>query len=192
MKKSTQCPCGDTTCTQILLVHKQVEASYVTLKSISRSITQDDQLADDLLQQFCSNLIARPHNFIPNSNFIALCKVAIKRLYLNTFRNNRIMTPANSQDYEKLTKVIERGGSGREPSRESYRDVELSDLIYAMCNTLASDVERAVFTLLYTGYTGREIAEHLSMNVNTVHGMIRRIRKKILEEFDVDIANIGC
>jgi DNA-directed RNA polymerase specialized sigma24 family protein len=37
--------------------------------------------------------------------------------------------------------------------------------------------------MLYLGHSGREIAERLEMNVNTIHGMIRRIRGRILDQF---------
>lgn len=184
MNCSIPCPCGDASCLQIKVVHKQIELAYATLQKISKSIAQDELLADDLLQQFCTNILARPHNFIPNTSFVALGRVSIKRLYLNSLRNKKILTPANSQDGTKVSRFIERGGHvDSVSSREDYRDVEFEDLINALCEALPNESEKATFMMLYTGHSGREIAEQLSMNINTVHGMIRRIRKRVLDQF---------
>jgi len=190
MNQSTVCPCGDQNCRQLSVVHKQIDASYSTLQKIARTIVQDDTLADDLLQQFCANIVRRPHNFTPNSSFVALGRVSIQRLHYNTFRNKRVLTPANSQDGLKLTRVIERGGAEEKEGYEgSYRDVELQDLITAMCSALGNETEERVFIMLYLGHSGREIAERLKMNVNTIHGMIRRIRGRILDQFGDHLAS---
>ena len=178
------CPCGDLSCRQLNVVHTQIDASYTTLQKVARSIAKDDLLADDLLQQFCTNIVSRPHNFTPNSSFIALGRVSIQRLHYNTFRNKRVLSPANSQDSVRLTRVIERGGVAEQEGDEgSYKDVELRDLMTAMCNALGNETEKRVFMMLYLGHSGREIAERLEMNVNTIHGMIRRIRGRILDQF---------
>lgn len=184
MKRSPLCPCGDVSCHQLSLVHKQIERSYSALQKISRAAVQDELLADDLLQQFCTNIVARPHNFTPDSSFIALGRVSIKRLYLNSLRNKRILTPANSHDSVKVGRVIERGGlTPQVTSEDSYKDVEFKDLIKAMCDTLPNEAEQTTFMMLYLGHSGREISEKLNMNINTVHGMIRRIRLRLLDQF---------
>jgi RNA polymerase sigma factor (sigma-70 family) len=185
MKHSPACPCGTPKCQQLIQIHQQINEHYNTLRKIAHSTTQDELLADDLLQVFCVNIIARPHNFTPKTSFVALGRVSIKRLYLNTLRNKKILTPANSHDSVKLSRLIERGGLvERASSHDTYQDVELQDLFQAMCDTLSNSDERQVLMMLYEGHSGREIAEQLKMNVNTVHGMIRRVRHRLLDEFD--------
>ena len=179
------CPCGIATCQQLKVVHEELTKHYKELRSVAYSITMNQELADDLLQHFCMRLLTKPHNHNFSSNVGALARVAIKRLYLNTKRNRRIIMSAHTQRDSQVDRAIERGYLHVEPTDEEgfVKTLEAEDITTAMLDSLSTPQEREAFHLLCEGSSGREIAESLGMNLNTVHGLIRRLRQRLLNEF---------
>lgn len=187
--QSFTCPCGVSGCQQLELVHSEITAHYSELRGVVRAHTSDEHLGDDLIQLFCMNLVARPHNYTPGSSFLSLARCAMGRYYVNTFRQKRFIYQANTKKDSHIERVILQGGARNDCfERDCSLEVEQQEIITQMLDLLSNQRERDTLVMLYHGCNGAEIAKHLGLNLNTTHGLIRRVRGKLLEAFPREVA----
>lgn len=145
------------------------------LKSIALRYVPMPHLADDVVQQVFTKLIAEADSFDLNRNPKALLAVMTQNQAKHLWREESRHFPPNLQKLAERISIW----SNEETEDEKYAD-QLDALQHCLDKT--SDKIRTLIRLYYFGQVPvREIGDRMNMSVEAVYKAIFRIREKLRE-----------
>ena len=146
-----------------------VERSRTKLLAIARQYLGDVANAEDIVQEALLKLYAMRDKLDDYHSVDALATVVVKRLALNTLRNEK-RHPATTLD-ERIT-----------VSEESSSEERYSELLRAI-DTLPSKQQMILRLKHLEGMEVEEIADLVKMSHDAIYQNLSRARRAILEQF---------
>ncbi len=128
--------------------------------------------ADDLFQDTCIKLMAKPERYTQRdgSHFLNFVKVVMTRTHMNMLRSHKTRTDKNKSytQYKSMTSCL--------------YNLDDTNLLYeSMIKHLESKYELDVINMLLSGFKFREIAEKYQKPTETIHGRHRALRQRLRE-----------
>lgn len=144
------------------------------LKYFAKSLTQNEEEANDLVQDTFLKALTYRDKFEENTNLKAWTFTIMKNTFINNYRKNvKVnMVMDNTADLYYLNSGSE-SDSYNPASVLSHKDIN------KIVNKL-EDEHRIPFQMHQTGYKYKEIADHLDLSIGTVKSRIFFSRKKLM------------
>ncbi len=150
---------------------------------LARSLTHDDDAAEDLVQETFTRAMGRSAQFVPGTNLRAWLFRILRNLYVDGWRRAKA-----SPVRERLADSDEEPGGDGLVAGEALRD---DDELERLRGVVADDIDRAlgelsvdartIVLLDLEGLTQEELADVLGCNVGTVKSRLSRARAKLRE-----------
>ena len=151
------------------------------LYRLARSLTRDDDAAEDLVQETFTRAMGKSAQFVPGTNLRAWLFRILRNLYVDGWRR------AKASPVRERIEDEEPGGDGM-VAGEALRD---DDELERLRGVVADDIEKAlgelsvdartIVLLDLEGLTQEELADVLGCNVGTVKSRLSRARAKLRE-----------
>lgn len=173
----------------------------------AKQISADSHLAEDIVQEALIRAFMKLGTLVDASKFVPWLKTIVRNQAMmklrrgGPYRNERPLSgyikemEDGEPDFANLDTVLHHMAkqTGASPSTgdvvaAAVLDAHLPETMTALIRSLGPR-ERQVFEQHFYGQlTPQEIADHYNTNVNSVHKMISRIRKKITDEkIEIDL-----
>jgi RNA polymerase sigma factor (sigma-70 family) len=143
---------------------------YSDLQKMAFKMTLGHESFEDLAQETCIRLITKHDQYkaLKDSHFLNFAKTVMTRIFLNILRSRKSKERWKKEYciYKKMT--------------ESTIKIDDSFFIYkSIIDEIENDYEDKVTHMYIEGFTFKEVAEELNLNINTIHGRNRSFRKRI-------------
>ena len=143
---------------------------YPDLYKMAFKMTLGNEYFEDLVQDTCIRLITKHDQYeaLKDSHFLNFAKTVMTRIFLNVIRSRKSKKRL-SEDYCSYKKMT-----------ESSIGMDDSFFIYeSIIEEIKNDYESKVFHMYIEGFTFKEVAKEMSLNINTIHGRNRLFRNRI-------------
>jgi RNA polymerase sigma factor (sigma-70 family) len=154
--------------------NSQLTSLQDNLKYFAKSLTQNDEEANDLVQDTFLKALTYRDKFEQNTNLKAWTYTIMKNTFINNYRRNAKvgMVIDNTADLYYLN-------AGKN-SDENNPDTVLAHKDINKVVDRLEDEHRIPFQMHHTGYKYKEIAEKLDLSIGTVKSRIFFSRKKLM------------
>lgn len=153
---------------------KELTGLQDNLKYFARSLTQNDEDANDLVQETFLKALTYRDKFEANTNLKAWTYTIMKNTFINNYRRNVKANTVmdNTADLYYL--------NSSRSSDDSNPDAVLAHKEVSKVVNNLEDEHRIPFQMHHTGYKYKEIAEKLELSIGTVKSRIFFSRKKLM------------
>ncbi len=146
------------------------------LKYFAKSLTSNEDDANDLMQETFLKAIQYKDKFDPATNLKAWTYTIMKNTFINNYRKNmRKSTFVDTTDDLYYLNVNNKAEDSV-PDTQYFKD-EISKKIESL-----EDEHRIPFKMHFEGYKYKEIAEVLNLSIGTVKSRIFFSRKKLINK----------
>jgi RNA polymerase sigma factor (sigma-70 family) len=149
------------------------------LGKFAYSLTRRKADAEDLVQETFLKAIANQDKYVSNDNFQAWTLTIMKNTFINQYRHRSRMITCNDQAEESFL-INHIKSSGADDPASAYSFLEMSQIIDRL-----NEKFRVVFKMHFHGYSYKEIASSLNLNIGTVKSRIFLSRKKLMEQINM-------
>ena len=150
------------------------------LRNYAIRLTQNEAEAEDLFQETALKLLTKADQFQEGTNYKAWAYTIMRNSFLNEYRRkNRIN--------KNIPKVSRQSGTivNEVPTdiNEGSNNIRFEEL-YSLVRNLPIH-QRIPFQMKFEGYKYREIAEVLSVSINTLKSRVHHARQRLQREYEV-------
>lgn len=156
-----------------LVYRKIFNEYYPSIRSFAYSVTRDDQLSEDLVQDAFMKLWERREQFSTTEVIKSYLYTTVKNAFLNYVRKEQIHDK-HKQRIKELSDT------------QFFIDNVLEEEVHSQIHKALKDLpaqSKKIVSMSMIGYTNPEIAKELNVTVNTVKTIKRRayitLRKKL-------------
>jgi len=139
---------------------------------LARRYLKSQEMAEDAVQQVFVNFWVNRNNINENLNIRSFLFTALKNHTLNTIRDER---SAIVKNYEFLMESFQDGYN----ESETEGSLEITSLIEKAVKTLSPQRRQIFYLKIMEGCSNQEIADKLTISINTVKSQYYHILKEI-------------
>lgn len=151
---------------------------YHRLRGVALSYTNDEQLAEDVVQTVFLKLWKRRHDWKPTGSVRGYLFSAVVNEALNSVRNAKVRREV-SLDYAESSRITEMDEEEVMPQERERHNIRLQGHIAQAIDALPQSSRQIFILNRFSGLSYEEIADHLNISVNTVSTQMARALKAL-------------